>query len=147
MTIGSTYGLQDKLINLENVVSVENYSTYEGNAFFTLKLTNNRLIKLSSIGNQDLIKSDGMTIDKLGAYEIICKYSSGRSFGSGIHTKYIGKDHIFSEAIESIPNLINYYDDLEDLFAKMPLEFSLEPDSQATTPTRKVSLLCKDANG
>lgn len=144
MTIGSTYGLQDKLKNLDNVVSVENYTTYEGSAFFTLILTNNRLIKLSLVGNEDLIKSDGMIIDQIGSYDIICKYSSGRAFNPGIPIKYIGQDHIVSKAIESVPNLIKYYENLEGLFAKMPLEFSSEPDFEATTPT--MSLLCKDAN-
>lgn len=137
-----TYGLQEKLSELEGVVSVENYHTYEGNAFFTLRLSHGKRIVLGSISNQDLISSDGIMIDQIGSHKIICKYSYGRTFGPGVNTKYIGQDHIEGEVIENVPNLIKYYDDLENLFAKMPLEFSTPPDSNDSLA---ISLICKDA--
>ena len=133
MTIGDTYGLREKLEKLDSVVSVDNYYTYEGNAFFTLLLSDNRRITLGSIGNKDLVSSDGMMIDRVGAYDIICKYSSGRAFSRGIHTSKIGSNYLNQEYLNNIQNLIRHYDDIEKLFSTMPLEFhfktDLEPDS------------------
>lgn len=141
MTIGDTYGLYEKLENLDKVVSVENYSTYEGSASFTLLLTDDRRITLGSIGKQDLINSDGMMLEQIGPYKIMCKYSSGGST-NGIHTPIISSSYLNQEYLYSIQNLITHYDDIEKLFSTMPIEFDLKTDLEHDS-TKSV-LLCKN---
>lgn len=123
MTIGDTYGLYEKLEKLNSVVSVEDYYTYEGNAFFTLLLSDKRRITLGSVGNQDLVRSDGMMIDQVGPYKILCKHSSGRAFSNGIHTTKISSDYLNQEYLDNVQNLIKHYEDIEKLFSTTPQKF------------------------
>lgn len=143
MTIGSTLGLEGKLQSLDNVVSVEDYYVYEGLAFFTLILTEDRLIELSGIENEDLVRSDNMGIDRVGAYEVVCSYSLGGS-SNAIYTKYLSDDRIVAKATENIPSLIRHYDELEELFSRMPLEFSSEASNDTGTPAE--TIVCRDAS-
>jgi hypothetical protein len=134
MTIGDTYGLREKLENLNGVVSVNDYYTYEGNAFFTLILSENRLVKLGGVGNQDLVASDGIIIDQIGSIKIICKHSSGRAFSNGISTSKIEQNFPNEIALDNIDNLITHYNEMHAIFSKMPLKlYDLSSDRQLSS--------------
>ncbi|MFK7997402.1 MAG: hypothetical protein AB8B87_24965 [Granulosicoccus sp.] len=136
ITIGDTFGLEKNLENLDGVLLVENYKRYEGLAFVTLHISENGKINLGSVGNKDIAKSDGLMIYQIGQHEIVCRYPNGRSFSPGIYSEYLGNNDAAKKAVENIPAMIKYYDDLEELFAKMPIEFPIEKGSSE-------AILCK----
>ncbi len=122
MTIGDTWGLLEKLKQVDGVKSVEGYETYEGNAFFSLLLSNGGTLTLGGIGNTDLIQSDGIIIRKIGYNKIFCRKNSG-GFSVGVSAREVQFQYLNNHTLNNVSQLIKSYDALNELFTGMPLSF------------------------
>jgi len=134
MTVGDTKGLLERLENMDGVVSVGNYTVYEGNAFFTLALSNGGYLELGGVGNADIAKSDGIIVEGIGTNNIVCTKDGSSIRTAGVSAYAIQRQYLNNKTLNSVSKLIDNYVYLDELFSKSPLAFE-----SLITPSETIS--------
>lgn len=114
--VGDTWGLEQKLANIDGVVKIEEYKVYEGKASFRLVLDNGTLY-LSNVGNKE-IRGPGSIIILGVENKIIKCRIEGTTIGTrGVSVNYLMHDYFPNLNLSTVQQVVNEYEQIIDLFS------------------------------
>ena len=114
--VGDTWGLRERLEDLNHVRRVENYQLSEGTVAATLVLSEGT-IRLNGLDNGNFLAVGQVTIVQLNGRELMCELPGRRVYSLGLRMVVVNQ-YFGNGKIANIQDVIDNFEVFEKVFAQ-----------------------------